>query len=251
MSARFLALRFGASPLGVLANPFFLARSGLLKAILEYAREVEGRLLDVGCGSKPYRSWFTRCSDYIGVDIDREETRRRGIADLVYDGKTLPFKDGEFDALLCTQVLEHVFTPVDFLRELARVLRPGGRMILSVPFAWDEHEVPFDYGRYTSYGLRYILEQSGFRVLRMTKTRAGIAAVIQLWIAVMYKQIQFQNVWLQAAVHALLAFPLTLIGLTLGRLVRGGEFFYLDNVVLAERDATIATGISAYGDIES
>ena len=65
-------------------------------------------------------------------------------ADRSYDGKTFPFSDGEFDAVLTSEVLEHVFNPDEFLSEINRVLRDDGVLLLTVPFVWDEHEQPFD-----------------------------------------------------------------------------------------------------------
>ena len=58
---------------------------------------------------------------------------------------------------MCNQVLEHVFNPDDFVREIARVLKPGGALLLTVPFVWNEHEQPYDYARYSSFGLRAFL----------------------------------------------------------------------------------------------
>ena len=74
--------------------------------------------------------------------------------------------------MLCNQVLEHVFNPQEFLGELGRVLARGGRLLLTVPFVWDEHEQPFDYARYSSFGLKALLEQHGFRVLQHRKLLA-------------------------------------------------------------------------------
>src|SRR5665647_2047822 len=94
--------------LGIFINPFYFARAGLRDAMSEFAPTLSGRLLDVGCGSKPYRSLFT-VDAYIGMDIDSEVARSRGIADHFYDGNAFPFVDGSFDSVLCNQVLEHVF----------------------------------------------------------------------------------------------------------------------------------------------
>lgn len=230
-----LGWRFGSSPFSALVNPFYLARSGLARAIRNYAADVHGRLLDIGCGSKPYREWFVGCSDYIGVDVDREDARRRQCADVYYDGVHLPFPDGSFDIVLSTQVLEHVFTPDAFLCEIGRVLRPGGRLILSVPFVWDEHEQPYDFARYSSFGVFALLERNGFQVLKHIKTRCGMAAACQLAIMVLYKSLRIPNRWLHAGLHALLALPFTVMGALLGHLLTSGGDLYLDNVVLAEK----------------
>lgn len=100
--------------IGLFVNPFYFAQKGLCKAISELAPSISGRLLDVGCGSKPYKSLFA-VEAYIGLDIDSDMSRKRGIADYLYDGTVFPFTDGSFDAVLCNQVLEHVFNPDEFL----------------------------------------------------------------------------------------------------------------------------------------
>ena len=137
---------FFPSWLGIFVNPFYFARAGLRDAMREFASRLSGSLLDVGCGSKPYRSLFT-VDAYIGLDIDSETSRQRGIADQLYDGNVFPFPDGAFDSVLCNQVLEHVFNPDAFLAEIARVLKPGGKLLLTVPFVWDYHEQPYGYSR--------------------------------------------------------------------------------------------------------
>ena len=103
--------------LGIFVNPFFFARANLFTAIAELAPELTGRLLDVGCGTKPYKSLFS-VDVYIGLDIDSEASRQRGIADHLYDGSAFPFVDTSFDSILCNQVLEHVFNPDSFIEEI-------------------------------------------------------------------------------------------------------------------------------------
>ncbi|MEJ1973266.1 MAG: methyltransferase domain-containing protein [Lacunisphaera sp.] len=109
---------------GLLVNPFYFARRGLRDGLGEFLPTLAGEVLDVGCGRKPYRH-LTRATRYVGVDIDTPVTRALAAADFYYNGLTLPFPDASFDAVLCSQVLEHVFTPADFLREIHRVLRPA------------------------------------------------------------------------------------------------------------------------------
>jgi SAM-dependent methyltransferase len=70
-------------------------------------------------------------------------------------------------------VLEHVFNPDDFLNEVNRVLKPSGKLLLTVPFVWDEHEQPYDYARYSSFGLRSLLEKHGFSIVKHEKVGGG------------------------------------------------------------------------------
>ena len=96
---------FDPTLLGVLINPFFLARRGLAWAMRNSADQVRGCVLDVGCGQKPYMAMF-RATEYIGVEIDTPDSRRRNVADRFYGGRHMPFTDGEFDTVLCNQVLQ-------------------------------------------------------------------------------------------------------------------------------------------------
>jgi SAM-dependent methyltransferase len=75
---------------------------------------------------------------------------------------SIPADDGSFDAVLCTQVLEHVPQPLEALREFRRVLDTGGILMATMPFVWEEHETPFDYYRYTRYGIEHLTRSAGF-----------------------------------------------------------------------------------------
>lgn len=219
---------------GIFINPFYLARAGLRDAMLEFAPLLTGRLLDVGCGSKPYRSFFS-VDSYVGLDIDSDISRQRNIAEHFYDGNVFPFADGSFDSVLCNQVLEHVFNPDQFLGEIARVLRPGGKLLLTVPFVWDEHEQPYDYARYSSFGLRALTEKQGLRVLRHEKLGADPSVLCQLVNAYLFKVTRswpkFVNLLFTLTVMALF----TMLGLLCRWLLPGNPDLYLDHVILVEK----------------
>jgi len=222
--------------IGLFVNPFYFARKGLCDAISELAPTISGQLLDVGCGSKPYRSLFA-VEAYIGLDIDSEMTRKRGIADYLYDGSVFPFADDSFDAVLCNQVLEHVFNPDEFLAEISRVLKPGGKLLLTVPFVWDEHEQPYDYARYSSFGLRALLEKQGLRILQHKKLGADASILFQLANAYLFKITQKLpkpfKLLLTASVMALI----NVSGVLASRLLPNNLDLYLDHVVLAEKNS--------------
>src|SRR5438132_14009068 len=92
---------FTLGPIGLLTNPFYIARSGLYRAVKSLVPLVKGRVLDVGCGHKPYLHLF-RCSEYVGLEIER--STGTGTADVYYDGKTFPFDDSSFDTVITNQV---------------------------------------------------------------------------------------------------------------------------------------------------
>jgi ubiquinone/menaquinone biosynthesis C-methylase UbiE len=79
----------------------------------------------------------------------------------------LPVKDNSFDTVLCNQVLEHVPEPQHLFCEITRVLKTGGILILTAPHIWELHEVPHDYYRFTPYGLRYLAEKAGLKVVKV------------------------------------------------------------------------------------
>lgn len=220
--------------LGIFVNPFYFARAGLSDAMTEFAPKLTGRLLDVGCGSKPYRALFT-VDAYIGLDIDSAVSRKRGIADHFYDGNAFPFDDGTFDSALCNQVLEHVFNPDEFLGEIARVLKPGGKLLLTVPFVWDEHEQPYDYARYSSFGLRALMEKQGFRVVCHKKLGADPSILFQLANAYLFKVTQGLPKIINLLITATVMSFINLSGLLARRLLPGNPDLYLDHVVLAEK----------------
>jgi SAM-dependent methyltransferase len=159
-------------------NPYHLDRVLLWSSLEEMAGELRGRMLDVGCGDKPYRTLFAVDRhigiEHLGAVIHQDERAHAsfahlvGIIDAFADAGAIPFRDGSFDSCLCTEVLEHVPDPSTVVAEIHRVLRRGGALLLTVPFVGELHETPFDFRRFTSFGIRRILEDGGFAVERIT-----------------------------------------------------------------------------------
>ena len=122
------------------------------------------RLLDAGAGESPFREAFAHAR-YVAVDRAVGDDRwDYGGLSVLGDLLELPFRTGSFDWVLCTETLEHVTEPGRVVDELARVLRPGGRLCVTVPFSLKEHQQPHDYYRFTRYGLAYLCERAGLEV---------------------------------------------------------------------------------------
>ncbi|WOJ92971.1 class I SAM-dependent methyltransferase [Congregibacter variabilis] len=119
-------------------------------------------LYDLGCGEVPYKEWLLNyCDQYIGVDWSNSLHNLK--ADIVADlNEPLPIMSCNADTVLSLSVMEHLREPRSFLAEAHRILKPGGAMILQVPFMWGVHEAPHDYFRYTNFGLKYLFEKAGF-----------------------------------------------------------------------------------------
>lgn len=231
----YLRQEFFPGVLGIFTNPFFFARRGLVKSIKQVSGQINGRMLDVGCGSKPYKELFS-FTEYIGIDIENPgHDHSREDVDIFYDGKVIPFVTGSFDGVITNQVFEHVFTPAQFLGELNRVLKTNGALLLTVPFVWDEHEQPNDFARYSSFGLRYLLEQNGFEVISITKSVKDFRVIFQLAILFIYKKIATKNFWANAVLTFLLIAPLNLIGIVVSKILPENEDLYLDNIIIARK----------------
>jgi len=154
-----------------LNNPFYFIRSALLEKIREYAPQLSGKLLDFGCGSKPYRSLFTSAADYTGLDVEGEgHSHVNEQVDVFYDGKKIPFDGETFDSVFSSEVVEHIFNIHEILPEINRVMKKGGKILITCPFVWNEHEVPVDYARYTQFALKHLLEKNGFAILVLDKS---------------------------------------------------------------------------------
>ncbi len=152
--------------------PAFLARrllaveSRIDDAVESFAASLpsRARVLDAGCGEAAYRVRFDGCV-YVGVDhaLGDPSWDYSGI-DARVNLAALPFKDASFEASLNIVALEHTPDPARVLCEIARVLKPGGRLLLVVPQQWEVHQAPHDYFRFTRFGLERLLGQAGLAV---------------------------------------------------------------------------------------
>ena len=122
------------------------------------------RVLDAGAGEGQYAQHFQR-HRYTGVDLGVGDAAwNYGHLDAVADLTALPFRDATFHAVLNIVTLEHLREPLAALREVARVLKPGGVLLLIAPHEWEVHQSPHDYFRYTRHGLQYLLDEAGLRL---------------------------------------------------------------------------------------
>lgn len=146
-------------------HPRYLANRELRRIVSE-ASILHGNLLDVGCGRKPYAHLFPNVNRYIGLDVP-STMHSLSHVDVIGTVLALPFQKGCLDSILCTEVLEHTPAPLMALGEMWRVTEPGGVLLLTVPLSEQLHEEPYDYYRFTKYGLNYLLRKSGWKILRI------------------------------------------------------------------------------------
>jgi SAM-dependent methyltransferase len=226
--------QFFPDTLGLLINPFYFARKGLAKHIKNLAFNIKGKTLDIGCGTKPYAHLY-QSTEYVGLEIDTPQNRDNKSADYFYDGSSFPFENETFDSAVANEVLEHVFNPNEFLSEIVRVLKPEGLILLTIPFVWDEHEQPYDFARYTSFGIKSLLEGHGFEIIEQRKSTDDIRVIFQMLNAFLYKKTITKHALLNVIITLILIAPFNLLGELIFLVTPSNQDLYLDNIVLAKK----------------
>lgn len=159
-------------------------RMGIVRALRESLPEMRGALLDIGCGYSPYRQLFlspgSKVERCLGLDM-ADQRSYANKPDLVWDGTSIPLADASVATAIVTEVLEHVPDPRAALAEIHRVLEPGGKAFLSVPFFWMLHEVPYDEFRFTPFSLERLLENAGFHNVRVRALNGWNASLVQMF----------------------------------------------------------------------
>jgi SAM-dependent methyltransferase len=232
---------FKPSLFGLFRHPFYFIRKGLYENILQLTPRLNGKLLDIGCGTKPYQD-MCNVNEYIGLEIDDEGNRNHSYADVFYAGKAIPFDDNTFDSVLSSEVFEHVFNPDEFLQEVNRVTKMGGLFLITVPFIWAEHEKPYDYARYSSFGLKHILSKNGFEVIEHRKSGNGAELIFQLINHYPYGIVFPDNKYVAKVlrsvsrlIRSIIRVPVNIIGLILSKVLPRNDDLYLNNIVLAKK----------------
>lgn len=229
--------QFRPSALSILVNPSFLLRRRLFHALRQRLKHTQGIALDIGCGSKPYRS-LTPTSIYIGIEVNQAgHSHAQESVDVVYDGSALPFAEASFDLVLCSEVLEHARDPAHLLREIRRILRPGAILVLTVPFAWGEHEQPYDEHRWTSFGLHRLLTHTGFPDSDVERSGHHLEAIAQLFAAYLHQRILPQHKLLKVVLVPVLISPVLAFG-WLSTLLPAQNNLFMNLIAVAKRPAT-------------
>jgi SAM-dependent methyltransferase len=167
----------------------FIIRSLILHFVRKNSRHISGDVVDLGCGSSPYKTLLMGLSpvrSYIGIDLPDSPFHPLLGGNLTWNGSDIPLANASCDCVLMTEVMEHLPNCLYVLKEIYRVLRPGGLLVATVPFLYPLHEEPFDFQRYTPYGLELLLGDSGFSKVVITRLGGwdlSLAQMIGLWLS--------------------------------------------------------------------
>jgi SAM-dependent methyltransferase len=162
-----------------------------------------GRLLDLGCGKVPFYGLYRQyVSETICVDWSNSLHGTNHLDAECDLTKDLPFAEASFDSILLSDVLEHIPTPERLWREMARILKPGGKVLLNVPFCYRMHEEPYDYYRYTKYALERFARETGFDTI-LIKEIGGTPEIVVDIIAKSIVRFDPIGRWMAIALQAL------------------------------------------------
>ena len=210
-------------------------RKGIYEGVKKHSQFLTGRILDFGCGSKPYKSLFTY-TEYIGLDFDNPgHPHDNEEIDIFYDGKRIPLEDNSIDGVLCSEVFEHVFNLEHILKEINRVMKPGAHILITCPFVWKEHEEPYDYARYTLFALEDLLTKNNFEKVVLDKGGNFADTLSQLNTLFFFDKFSGKahkyGFTKKLFYSAFIPF-LNLSGIIFGKLFKGNTKLYLNNIVV-------------------
>jgi len=142
------------------------------------------KVLDAGAGSCPYRSFFSHCEyqsqDFENLSGEQLSGGQYGQIDYVCDIGSIPVAAGTFDAILCSEVLEHLPDPLQVIEEFSRILKPGGKVILTAPLGSGIHQEPYHYfGGYTPFWYEKFLTEKGFDSIAVKENGGSLRACAQ------------------------------------------------------------------------
>lgn len=173
---------YNAKPQNFLVQAVFQLR--FQKYAVKY---LSGKLLDIGCGKKPYQALLASLvEEHIGID-HKESLHTKEKVDLEGTAYQIPVENESFDSAICTAVLEHLEEPLKALQECNRVLKDEGMAIYSIPFIWHLHEEPRDFYRYSKYGIQYLFNKARFEIVELEALSGFWITFGQLFVYNLYR----------------------------------------------------------------
>jgi ubiquinone/menaquinone biosynthesis C-methylase UbiE len=185
----------------------------------QFLKTTQGNLLDLGCGESPYRFLVNESTTkYHGVDIADAEKFDYLRTDIThFDGKKIPFGDNYFDAIVCTEVVEHVLEYQTLIDDVYRVLKPNGTALFTIPWSARYHYIPYDYFRYTPSTLKEMFKN--FQSVQIEPRGTDVTAIASKLTVLFFRNVFPQTKWryIFSALWLLLT-PLIILAVLFGQL---------------------------------
>ncbi len=219
----------------IVFNPYYFNRRAIYKGIKKHAKKLNGHLLDFGCGTKPYEDLFN-VDKYVGLDIEENEGHNLPLdkIDVFYDGVRIPFSTDTFNSIYSSEVFEHIFNLNEILLEINRVHKKGGLMLITMPFVWQEHEMPNDFGRYTSSGIKSILKECNYEIIEHSVQPSFFLTIVQMLAAYIYNAILPKYKVLKFLLMPITIFPVNLFGLFFSFILPEKKELFINHIILAK-----------------
>lgn len=177
-----LKIRFNGGLLSLAFNPNHITRRYIQKTISRNSQSIVGNTLDFGCGLLPYAKLLSQANKITGLELHGKERLTTDERIIYYSGNKFPFIDNHFDSVVSFEVFEHLKNPSDALKEINRVVKKNGYIIITSPFLYPLHEKPHDYLRFTKYGVIKLLEDHSFELVKIENGPSSFLTIKQLQI---------------------------------------------------------------------
>ena len=211
--------------------PNFLTQRSIYQSVRHFSDKINGIILDVGCGTKPYQELFL-AKEYIGLEIRSE---RESLADVYYDGKIFPFADDTFDSVVAFQSI-YQFDDIDnAFKEISRVLKPDGNMLILVPFIWFDGNVTTEY-RLSFQNTIKLLEKNGLVLEEQSLLCNNLSAIITLFNSYTNSELldKIKIRILRKTLKLLVTFFCNLLGLLSIKILPKSSSLYLNRIFVAK-----------------
>lgn len=238
--------KFYVNSYGVSPSSIYITKEAF-RVTDSYKIYLKGHLVDLGCGNVPYYQWYKDRVDNITCIDWEDTTHSQNYVDIFCDlNNNLALESNSVDTIFTTSVLEHICEPKNLIQEMARILKKDGYIILTVPFFYHLHEQPYDFFRYTPYGIRYLAETSGLSVVESNHYGSAFGVLVDITAKIFHVFISVTgnmiNGYVGRVIVKLLVFPLIYFQLVMFWILRQKSVLYV--LKKMSLSSTIALGYS-------
>jgi SAM-dependent methyltransferase len=191
----------------------------IFKDVKKHLPNYKGNVLDIGCGQSPYKFLLNASTTkYFGIDIIEATSFGYNNPDVTsFDGKNIPFENEKFDAVICTEVLEHVQEFQYLIDEIYRTAKKNADVIVTIPWSARYHYIPYDYFRYTPSSLKTMFAQ--FSEITIKPRGTDFAVIGSKLIVLFFRGLFPDKIWKYIFLPLLILFsPILIVAIIVAHL---------------------------------